>query len=44
MKRLISALIAALFAVASVNAIACTASDKPKDDTGGMSKPSKPQT
>lgn len=42
MKRILSALLAALFAVASVNAIACTAGDKAKDDSGGMSTPSKP--
>jgi hypothetical protein len=41
MKRFIAGLVAALFAVASVNAVACTAGDKAKDD-GGTSTPSKP--
>jgi hypothetical protein len=41
MKRLIAALIAALLAGASVNALACQG-DKAKDGTGGMSTPSKP--
>jgi len=44
MKRILSALVAALFAVASVNAMACTAGDKAKDESGGMTKPSKPST
>lgn len=41
MKRFIAALVAGLFAVASVNALACTG-DKAKDGSGGMSTPSKP--
>jgi hypothetical protein len=41
MKRFIAGLLAALFAMASVSALACEGS-KTKDDSGGMSTPSKP--
>lgn len=43
MTRFVSALLAALLSIASVNALACSG-DKAKDDRGGMSTPSKPST